>query len=154
MIALTYFVVQVKVNSEEYVLRSLCKTFLRKNVNIVKSIYAIDLKVEFHQKLEDENIRLFLKESRLRQYLNDKRSNTFGKNGEKNKRKKINKEHYINGYIIIELLGNFERIPAGIYYDIKTTPRVISIPNKFNVPKEEIEFFLNRQRQRHIKLSI
>lgn len=145
MIALTYFVVQVKVNSEEYVLRSLCKTFLRKNVNIVKSIYAIDLKVEFHQKL---------KESRLRQYLNDKRSNTFGKNGEKNKRKKINKEHYINGYIIIELLGNFERIPAGIYYDIKTTPRVISIPNKFNVPKEEIEFFLNRQRQRHIKLSI
>ncbi|MED4852176.1 hypothetical protein P9386_10140 [Caldifermentibacillus hisashii] len=151
---MTYFVVQVKVNSEEYVLRSLCKTFLRKNVNIVKSIYAIDLKVEFHQKLEDENIRLFLKESRLRQYLNDKRSNTFGKNGEKNKRKKINKEHYINGYIIIELLGNFERIPAGIYYDIKTTPRVISIPNKFNVPKEEIEFFLNRQRQRHIKLSI
>ncbi|MEL3959517.1 hypothetical protein NST17_20405 [Caldifermentibacillus hisashii] len=142
---MTYFVVQVKVNSEEYVLRSLCKTFLRKNVNIVKSIYAIDLKVEFHQKL---------KESRLRQYLNDKRSNTFGKNGEKNKRKKINKEHYINGYIIIELLGNFERIPAGIYYDIKTTPRVISIPNKFNVPKEEIEFFLNRQRQRHIKLSI
>lgn len=89
MIALTYFVVQVKVNSEEYVLRSLCKTFLRKNVNIVKSIYAIDLKVEFHQKLEDENIRLFLKESRLRQYLNDKRSNTFGKNGEKNKRKKL-----------------------------------------------------------------
>lgn len=80
MIALTYFVVQVKVNSEEYVLRSLCKTFLRKNVNIVKSIYAIDLKVEFHQKL---------KESRLRQYLNDKRSNTFGKNGEKNKRKKL-----------------------------------------------------------------
>lgn len=154
MIALTYFVVQVKVNSEEYVLRSLCKTFLRKNVNIVKSIYAIDLKVEFHQKLEDENIRLFLKESRLRQYLNDKRSNTFGKNGEKNKRKKINKENYINGYIIIELLGNFERIPADIYYDIKTTPRVISIPNKFNVPKEEIEFFLNRQRQRHIKLSI
>ncbi|MCB5936614.1 hypothetical protein LI012_14665 [Caldibacillus thermoamylovorans] len=151
---MTYFVVQVKVNSEEYVLRSLCKTFLRKNVNIVKSIYAIDLKVEFHQKLEDENIRLFLKESRLRQYLNDKRSNTFGKNGEKNKRKKINKEHYINGYIIIELLENFERIPAGIYYDIKTTPRVISIPNKFNVPKEEIEFFLNRQRQRHIKLSI
>lgn len=154
MIALTYFVVQVKVNSEEYVLRSLCKTFLRKNVNIVKSIYAIDLKVEFHQKLEDENIRLFLKESRLRQYLNDKRCNTFGKNGEKNKRKKINKENYINGYIIIELLGNFERIPADIYYDIKTTPRVISIPNKFNVPKEEIEFFLNRQRQRHIKLSI
>lgn len=72
----------------------------------------------------------------------------------KTREKKINKEHYINGYIIIELLGNFERIPAGIYYDIKTTPRVISIPNKFNVPKEEIEFFLNRQRQRHIKLSI
>ncbi|MFD2658615.1 transcription termination/antitermination NusG family protein [Gracilibacillus thailandensis] len=166
---MAYFVVQVQTNFEKYVLSVLTDLLLKKKINIVSSIYAIDTKVDFQKtiNLDNDNIREYLKQSRIRNYLsnmryayyqlntNDEKNQTL-KEAYKQQIKELNKEiskypttrnnketPFIRGYIIIEVKGDFEKIPSDLYHDIKSIPKVVSIPNKYNVPEEEIKFYFD-----------
>lgn len=170
---MAYFVVQVQLNFEKQVLCNLTELLLRKK-HVVKRIYALDTKIDFEKSINEKNIREYLKQSRLRSYFNNIRYAyyQFPKNDENKSLKeeykkqirqlakeinknytllKRNKELFIRGYIIIEVYGNFEQIPSDLYRDIKSIPKVLSIPI-FNVPEEEIKnyFQLLTKRKRLI----
>lgn len=170
---MAYFIVQVQTNFEKYVLSNLAEILLQKNVNIVKSIYALDQKIDFnHTKISDNDLREYLKQVRIRNYLNNIRyaysqlkssdfeninlkeaykkqikSLTNEVNKYPSKRNKIG-DSFIRGYIIIELFGDYQQIPSDLYHDIKSIPKVISIPNKYNVPETEIKCYFNRLKER------
>jgi hypothetical protein len=169
---MAYFIVQVQTNFEKYVLSNLTELLLQKKVNIVKSIYALDAKIDFESPFDDDDIREYLKQSRIRTYLNNVRYAYYQYNclDSKDQRlkecykeqireltKQINKypssqknqnNFFIKGYIIIELRGKFQEIPPDLYHDIKSIPKVISIPNKLNVPEQEINYYFRQVKKR------
>src|SRR5690554_2205920 len=158
---MAYFVVQVQTNFERDVLKTLTHVLMKKNVNIVKSIYALNIRVDFKQStnVTNENIREHLKKVRIRNYLNNKRYkySLFTADDHDTKKhfiefvnqismlsnSKQNKNSFIRGYIIVEITGNFEKMPSDLYHDIKSIPKVISIPSKYNVPDDEVEKYLS-----------
>lgn len=158
---MAYFVVQVQTNFERDVLKTLTHVLMKKKINIVRSIYALNIKVDFKQplKVTNEDIREHLKQVRIRDYLNNKRYkySLFTDDDHETKQQfiefvnqisklsnsKQNKNSFIRGYIIVEITGNFEKMPSDLYHDIKSIPRVISIPSKYNIPDDEVEKYLN-----------
>jgi DNA-binding transcriptional MerR regulator len=41
-----------------------------------------------------------------------------------------------------------QEIPPDLYHDIKSIPKVISIPNKLNVPEQEINYYFRQVKKR------
>lgn len=166
---MTFFIVHVQTNFEKYVLSHLTNILLQKRVNIVKSIYALDTKIDFIQSFSKEDIRTYLKYTRTRTYLNNLRIVHYqlDLNNHKNQQlkkiymeqikkltqeisqsSKTDKNKFIQGYIIIETIGDFQYIPLDLYHDIKSIPKVVSIPTKYNVPKNEVEFYFEKIEER------
>lgn len=162
---MSYFIVQVQTNFEKYVLCNLTELFLQKEVNIVKSIYALDTKIDFDESNEDikSNVGKYLKQIRIRAYLNNVRYAYYHSNESNLKQiykgqireltkevkkypspRKKNVQLFIRGYIIIETKGDFQQMPSDLYHDIKTIPKVISIPSKFFVPSHEIDYYFEK----------
>lgn len=166
---MSYFIVQVQTNYEKYVLSNLAELLLKKKVNIVQSIYALATKIDFQNSIDQENIRDYLKQTRVRAYLNNVRYAYYQLNSNDINLKEVYKKQireltkeankfptsrnkndnpFIRGYIIIKLKGDFQRIPSDLYHDIKSIPKVISIPNKYNVPEHEIEYYFRQIEER------
>lgn len=162
---MAYFIVQVQTNYEKYVLCMLADILYKKNISVVKRIYALDTYVEYHPYLNNQDIREYLKQSRIRNYLNNIRYAYYQMNNEKHElkadykaqikelTKQANKHPssknkpktlFIRGYIIIECIGEFEVIPSDLYHDIKSIPKVIAIPSTYSVPDEEIKHYFNQ----------
>lgn len=161
---MAYFIVQVQSNHEVTIQKRLTELFSRKKVNFVKTIYALDSKTILDQpsSTSSKDIELYLHQQRLREHLNnmrfafanmDKSIQPNLKQQYKNEIRRISKElrdyqslnsknkTLVTGYILIELDGDFERLPSDIYYDIKSIPKVIGIPSTYNVPIEEVQSF-------------
>lgn len=172
---MAYFIVQVQTNFEKYVMSNLTELLLQKKVNVVKSIYALDTKINFESSLDDNDIREYLKQSRIRTYLNNVRYAYYQYKPLDSKDQKLkesykeqiseltkqinkytspkkdkNKSSFIRGYIIIELKGDFKELPADLYHDIKSIPKVISIPNKLNVPEHEMKYYFQQVRNKKV----
>lgn len=165
---MSFFIIQVQTNYESIVQKTLAHILEQKKVNIVKSIYALDTQAQLNRKDNNpDNIKQFLDYQRLREQLRNMRyayanidksqvnlKNEYRQNIQFLTRKVKEYPNFskgktiVKGYILIELNGDFQKIPSSIYYDIKSIPKVIAIPSTFNVPLDEVkEFFTNLQEE-------
>lgn len=172
---MSYFIVQVQTNFEKYVLSLLADNIAEQDNHSIKSIYALDQEITFNETIDMNNVREYLKQKRLRDYLSNLRFTYSQVNhrlsnsarlsykqqikeleNELKKystgRNKSNKRTFISGYIFIETTANHSTIPSDIYHKLKSTPKVITIPNKNSVPKEEIEFYFSQIRREKLNL--
>ena len=163
-----FFFIQVQTNYEKYVLNLIANSVINEGDNAIKSIYALDLHVDFSNGVDYEAIRQFLKEKRLRAYLNNMRytyaemrkNKHIGENIKKSYRKQIkslqdevknlpvreqNKGEalYIRGYIIIGTYPTYDRMTSDVYYKLKATPKVIAVLNQTGLSNEELKPYLS-----------
>ncbi|OEC01253.1 hypothetical protein GY31_13160 [Lysinibacillus sphaericus] len=47
----------------------------------------------------------------------------------------------LKGYVLVETVWNYKTLPSSLWHVIKSVPKVIGIPSKFNVPSDEINHF-------------
>ncbi|MEC1158713.1 hypothetical protein [Cytobacillus horneckiae] len=164
---MSFFIVQVQTNYEIKVQKRLHQLFMQRKENIVKSIYALDSYKGFDNNIPGEKeLNRFWYFNRIREQLNNMRyayarispADQSLRKEYKEQIKLLSKEiknapafkqhkNVLKGYIIIELLGELGTLPASIYYDIKSIPHVIGIPNKYNVPDKEIYHFFENMEQ-------
>lgn len=168
---MSFFIIQVQTHCELDVLKSLSNLLEQKKNYYVKSIYALNFQVKFKQSdptieeirsyLEAQRIRHFINNMRYSYHLMDNRQIKL-KNEYKTQINKLSKKikeypshikfkSLLKGYLLIELYGEFQTIPTDLYYDIKSIPKVIGFPSKYNIPSKEINNFFEKLKKYNTK---